>query len=140
MHVTEHRMVDDSTRREHEQHAAWEKCEAAHVRAQNAKEKQAMAEAAGRGKRKGRSRTNYMSFPDPDYHRIHRKDYYADQERDEMIEGRLYWCIPHLHIRQDVYQSFKFLLRGMSAIDMDHLRNKPYFDDAVNVIEKMGLS
>jgi hypothetical protein len=36
----------------------WEKREAACVRAQNAKEKQAMAEAAGRNKRKGRCRTN----------------------------------------------------------------------------------
>jgi hypothetical protein len=36
----------------------WEKREAARVRAQNAKEKQAMAEAAGRNKRKGRGRTN----------------------------------------------------------------------------------
>jgi hypothetical protein len=28
----------------------------------------------------------------------------------------------------------------MSAIDMDHLWNKPYFDEAVNVIKRMGLS
>jgi hypothetical protein len=35
-----------------------EKHEAACVRAQNAKEKQAMAEAAGRNKRNGRGRTN----------------------------------------------------------------------------------
>jgi hypothetical protein len=140
MHMTEHGMMDDSARREHEQHAAWEKREAARVRAQNAKEKQAMVEAAGKNKRKGRGRTNYMSLPDTDYHRIHRTDYYADQERDETIEGRLYWCIQHLHIRQDVYRSFRYPLRGMSAIDMDHLRNKLYFDEAVNVIEKMGLS
>jgi hypothetical protein len=93
MHLIEHGMMDDSARREHEHHAAWEKREAAHVRAQNAKEKQAMVEAAGRNKRKGRSRTNYMSLPDMDYHRIRRTDFYVDQERDESIEGRLYWCI-----------------------------------------------
>jgi hypothetical protein len=81
-----------------------------------------------------------MSLPDMDYHRICRTDYYADQESDETIEGHLYWCIQHLHIHQDVYQSFRYPLRGMSAIDMDHLRNKPYFDEAVNVIDKMGLS
>jgi hypothetical protein len=85
MLMTEHGMHDDSAHREHEQHAAWGKHEAARVRAQNAKETQAMAEAAGRNKRKGRSRTNYMSLPDTDYHRIRRTDYYADQERDESI-------------------------------------------------------
>jgi hypothetical protein len=96
--MIEHGMMDDSACREHEQHAAGEKREAARVRAQTAKEKQAIAEAVGRNKRKGRGRTNYMSLPDTDYYRIHRKDYYADQERDEMIEGCLYWCIQHLHI------------------------------------------
>jgi hypothetical protein len=28
----------------------------------------------------------------------------------------------------------------MSAIDMDHLQRKPYFDDALHVIERMGLT
>jgi hypothetical protein len=97
MHMTKHGMQDDSTRREHEQHASWEKREAARVRAQNAKEKQAMGEAIGRNKRKDRSRRNYMRLPDSDNHMICRKDYYADKERDETSEGRKYWCIQHLH-------------------------------------------
>jgi hypothetical protein len=78
MYMNERGMQDDSTRREHEQ---WEKSEAARVKAQ--KEKQAMEEAVGKTKRKDRaSRPNYMSMTDIDFHRIHRKDFYADQERD----------------------------------------------------------
>jgi hypothetical protein len=45
-----------------------------------------------------------------------------------------------MHIHQDVYWSFRYPLRGMSAIDMDHLQRKPYFDDALHVIERMGLT
>jgi hypothetical protein len=92
-----------------------------------------MAEAARRSKRKGKAiRPNLMSLTDTDFHRIHCNDFYADQERD--IAGRLYWCIEHMHIRQDVYRSFRYPLRGMSAIDVDHLKRKPYFDDALQVI------
>jgi hypothetical protein len=28
----------------------------------------------------------------------------------------------------------------MHPIDLDHLRNKTYFDEAVSVLEKMGLT
>jgi hypothetical protein len=100
MYMTEHGMQDDSARREH---AQWEKSEAARVKAQKAKEKQAIVEAVGKNKRKGRSRPNYMGMTDTEFHRICRKDFYADQERDESIEGRMYWCIEHLHIHQVVY-------------------------------------
>jgi hypothetical protein len=77
---------------------------------------------------------------DTDFHRIRRKDFYADQERDESIEGRMYWCIEKLHICQDVYRPFNYPLRGMSAIDVGHLQKKPYFDEALHVIERMGLT
>jgi hypothetical protein len=77
MHMTEHGMQDDSACREHEQHAEWEKREAAHVKAQKLKEKQAMAEAVGKNKRKGRSRPNYMGMAEFDYHRIRHTNYYA---------------------------------------------------------------
>jgi hypothetical protein len=87
MYMTEHGMQDDSARREH---AQWEKYEAARVKAQKAKEKQAIVEAVGKNKRKGRSRPNYMGMTDTEFHRICRKDFYADQERDESIEGRMY--------------------------------------------------
>jgi hypothetical protein len=137
MYMTERGIKDDSTCREH---AQWDKSKAGRVKAQKAKEKQAMVEAAGKNKRKGRSRPNYMGMTDTDFHRIHPKDFYADQERDESIEGRLYWRIEHLHIRQVVYRSFRYPLRGMSAIDVDHLQKKPYFDDALHVIERMGLT
>jgi hypothetical protein len=123
MYMTEHGMQDDSVRREH---AQWEKAEA--------------AEAAGRNKGKGMRRPNYMGMTDADFHRIYRKDFYADQERDDSIEGRMYWCIEHLHIHQDVYWSFRYPLRRMGAIDMHHLQRKPYFDDALHVIERMGLT
>jgi hypothetical protein len=100
-----------------------------------------MVEAAGKSKRKGRAnRPNYMSMTDMDFHKIRRKDFYADQERDESIEGCMYWCIEHMHIRQDVYRYFRYPLRGMSAIDMHHLQKKPYFDDGLHVIERMGLT
>jgi hypothetical protein len=81
-----------------------------------------------------------MGMTDTDYHRNRRKDFYTDQERDESIEGRMYWCIEHLHIRRDVYWSFRYPLRGMSAIDVGHLQKKPYFDEALHVIERMGLT
>jgi hypothetical protein len=34
----------------------------------------------------------------------------------------------------------QYPLRGMSAIDVDYVQNKPYFDDALQVIERMGLT
>jgi hypothetical protein len=66
-----------------------------------------------------------------DYHRICCKDFYADQDRDESIEGCLYWCNEHMQIHQDVYWSLKYPLRGTSAIDLDYLQNKPHFDDVL---------
>jgi hypothetical protein len=127
MYATEFGMQDASAHWEHEQ---WEKPEAAHVKSQKRKVKQAMAEAAKRSKRKGKAiRPNSMRLIDTDFHRIRCKDFYADQERD--IAGHLYWCIEHMHIRQDVYRSFRYPLRGMSVIDVDHLKRKPYFDDAL---------
>jgi hypothetical protein len=100
-----------------------------------------MADAAGKSNKKGKAvRPNYRSMVDSDYHRISRKDFYMDQDRDESIEGRLYWCIEHMHIRQDVYRPLKYPLRGMSAIHVDYVHNKPYFDDALQVIERMGLT
>jgi hypothetical protein len=103
MYATESGMQDASTHKEHE---TWARFEAALVKAQKAKDKQAMEDAAGKSKKKGKVvRPNYMSMVDSDYHRIRCKDFYADQDRDESIEGRLYWCTEHMHIRQDVYRS-----------------------------------
>jgi hypothetical protein len=111
------------------------------VKAQKAKEKQAMAEATRKNKMKGKAvRHNYMSMTDTDFHRIRCKDFYADQEQDESIEGRLYWCIAHMHICQDIYQFFRYPLRGTIAIDVDQLQKKSYFHDALQVIERMGLT
>jgi hypothetical protein len=63
------------------------------MKAQKAKEKQAMAEAAGKSKRTGKAiRPNYMSMTDTDFHRIRCKDFYADQERDESSIGALSIC------------------------------------------------
>jgi hypothetical protein len=140
MYMIEHSIHDDSAHREHAQHAEWEKREATRVKSQKAKEKQAMAEVPGRNKRKGRSRPNYMGMIDTDFHRIRHKAFYADQERYESIEGRMYWCIENLHICQDVDRPFNYPLRGMSAIDVGHLQKKPYFDEALHVIERMGLT
>jgi hypothetical protein len=68
------------------------------------------------------------------------KDWYTFEPRDEEIEDRGFWCQEQLFIYRDVYETLKYPTRPMHAIDLPHLQSKTYFDDAVPVIEKMGLS
>jgi hypothetical protein len=43
-------------------------------------------------------------------------------------------------IYRDIYETLKNPTRPMHAIDLPHLQSKTYFDDAVSVIERMGLT
>jgi hypothetical protein len=78
-------------------------------------------------------------MPEPDYILMQRNDWYATPH-DEAIEDRVFWCEEQWAIFRDVYESLKNPTCPMHPIDLDHLRSKSYFDDAVSVIEKMGLT
>jgi hypothetical protein len=54
--------------------------------------------------------------------------------------NRGFWCEEQWFIFHDVYENLKNPTRPMHAIDLPHLRSKTYFDDAVSVIERMGLT
>jgi hypothetical protein len=60
--------------------------------------------------------------------------------RDEDIEDHGFWNEEQWAIFRDVYEPFKNPCRPMHPIDLDHLRSKTYFDEAISVIEKMGLT
>jgi hypothetical protein len=59
--------------------------------------------------------------------------------RDEVIEDHGFWCEEQWSIFHDVYASLKNPTRPMHPIDLEHLRSKTYFDDAIFVIEKLGI-
>jgi hypothetical protein len=67
---------------------------------------------------------------------VRRNNWYATP-RDEDIEDRGFWCEEQWAIYRDIYESFKNPTRPMHPIDLDHLRSKTYFDEAISVIEKM---
>jgi hypothetical protein len=75
-----------------------------------------------------------------DYFVVRCKDCYTFESRDEEIEDHGFWCQEQLFIYHDVYETLKYPIRPMHAIDLPHLQSKTYFDDAVPVIEKMGFS
>jgi hypothetical protein len=77
---------------------------------------------------------------EPDYIVLRRNDWYTAAPRDEEIEDRGFWCMEQWFIYRDVYETLKNPTRPMHAIDLAHLHSKTYFDDAISVIEKMGLT
>jgi hypothetical protein len=99
------------------------------------KEKLANAQAY---RRKGKdTRPNYKSMPEPDYILVRCNNWYATPQ-DEDIEDRGFWCEEQWAIYREVYESLNNPTRPMYPIDLDHLRSKTYFDEAVSVLEKMG--
>jgi hypothetical protein len=90
--------------------------------------------------RKGKdTRPNYKSMAEAEYILVRRNNWYATP-RDEDIEDRGFWNEEQWAIFRDVYEPFKNPCRPMHPIDLDHLRSKIYFDEAISVIEKMGLT
>jgi hypothetical protein len=101
-------------------------------------QKAKVAKAQAR-RRKGKvTRPNYKSMPEAEYILVRRNNWYATP-RDEDIEGRGFWNEEQWGIFHDVYEPLKNPCRPMHPIDFDHLRSKTYFDEAVSVVEKMGL-
>jgi hypothetical protein len=101
------------------------------------KEKLAKAQAH---RHKGKdTRPNYKTMPEPDYILVWRNNWYATP-RDEDIEDRGFWCEEQWAIFRDVYEPLKNPTRLMHPIDLDHLCSKTYFDEAVSMLEKMGLT
>jgi hypothetical protein len=91
-------------------------------------------------RRKGKeTRPNYKSMPEAEYILVRCNNWYATP-RDEDIEDRGFWNEEQWGIFRDVYEPFKNPCRPMHPIDLDHLRSKTYFDEALSVIEKMGLT
>jgi hypothetical protein len=100
------------------------------------KEKAAKAQAHHR---KGKAtRPNYKSMPEAKYILVWHNNWYTTA-RDEDIEDRGFWNEEQWGIFRDVYEPLKNPYRPMHPIDFDHLRSKTYFDEAVSVVEKMGL-
>jgi hypothetical protein len=119
-------LVDEVVIRKHQREAA-RKAE---------KEKAAKAQAR---RRKGKvTRPNYKSMPEAEYILVRRNNLYATP-RDEDIEDRGFWNEEQWAIYRDIYEHFKNPCRPMHPIDFDHLRSKTYFDEAISVIDKMGL-
>jgi hypothetical protein len=120
-------LVDEVVIRQHQREAA-----------RNAQiEKLAKAQAR---RRKGKeTRPNYKSMPEPDYILVWRNNWYATPQ-DEEIEDSGFWCEEQWAIYRDVYEPLKNPTWPMHPIDLDHLRSKTYFDEAVSVLEKMGLT
>jgi hypothetical protein len=102
-------------------------------------EKANQARSGSRCKGKA-TRPNYKEMAEADYIIVRCKDWYTFQPRDEEIEDHGFWCQEQLFIYHDVYETLKYPICPMHAIDLPHLQSKTYFDDAVPVIEKMGLS
>jgi hypothetical protein len=101
------------------------------------KEKLAKAQAC---RRKGKdTRPNYKTMPEPDYILVRSNNWYATP-RDEDIEDHGFWCEEQWAIYHDVYETLKNPTQPMHPIDLDHLRSKTYFDEAVSMLEKMGLT
>ena len=115
-----------------------------HVTLQRAKEE--LREAAEEKKkraamrRKGKTaRLNYKTMDSIEYAALRQKDWYEDVPRDEDIEDTNFWCMEQLFIYKDIYDPMKKPVRPMHPIDIDYLRTKTYFAEAVEVTEKMGL-
>jgi hypothetical protein len=101
-------------------------------------EKEKAAKAQVR-RRKGKvTHPNYKSMPEAEYILVRRNNWYATP-RDEDIEDRGFWNEEQWAIYRDIYEPFKNPCRPKHPIDFDHLRSKTYFDEAISVIEKMGL-
>lgn len=111
------------------------------ARAQQAMRDEAAAKkekAASRRKGK-QSRVNYKDMDSITYASLRQGDWYVSVERDEEIEDNSFWCMEQLFIYKDIYASMKKPVRPMSAIDLVHLRSKPVFSEAIDVIDQMGL-
>jgi hypothetical protein len=102
-------------------------------------QKEKLAKAQARRRKGKEPRPNYKNMPEPDYILVRRNDWYAIP-RDEGIEDHGFWCEEQWAIYRDVYESLKNPTRPMHPIDLDHLRSKTYIDDAVSVLEKLGLT
>jgi hypothetical protein len=103
------------------------------------KEKAAkIAKAQARRRKAKGTRPNYKSMPEAEYILVRRNNWYASP-RDEGIDDRGFWNEEQWGIFRDVYEPFKNPCRPMHPIDFDHLRSKSYFDEAISVIEKLGL-
>ena len=111
---------------------------------QEAREEQRAAEAAKKRKaelrRRGKApRPNYKTMDSVEYSTLRQQDWFETSERDSNIEDPNFWCLEQLFIYKDIYVPMKKPVRPMHPIDMDHLRTKTYFAEAVDVTEKLGL-
>jgi hypothetical protein len=102
-------------------------------------QKAKLAKAQARRRKGKETRPNYKSMPEAEYILVRRNNWYATP-RDEDIEDRGFWCEEQWAIFHDIYEHFKNPTRLMHPIDLDHLRSKTYFDEAISVLEKMGLT
>jgi hypothetical protein len=102
-------------------------------------QKEKLAKAQSRRRKGKETRPNYKTMPESDYILVRRNNWYTTP-RDEDIEDRGFWCEEQWAIYRDVYEPLKNPTRPMHPIDLDHLRSKTYFDEAVSVLEKMGLT
>jgi hypothetical protein len=101
-------------------------------------EKEKKQRAAMRQKGKD-SRVNYKDMDSVEYASLRQRDWYESVEQDEDIEDSSFWCMEQMYIYKDIYAPMKKPVRPMHAIDLEHLRSRTYFADAVEVTDQMGL-
>ena len=91
-------------------------------------------------KRKGKEdRLNYHDMANAEYFLIRKKDWYEEAEKDLELDDQCYWCAEQEFIYKDVYTTLAKPIRPMAPIDLDHLSHQEYFEEAYNILDKMGL-
>ena len=87
-------------------------------------------------KRGKEARTNYSDMDRVEYSTLRQQDWFS-QPRDENLTNDNFWTVDQLYIFKDIYEQMK--LRPMKALDMNFLRKKTNFAEAVAVTQKLGL-
>ena len=88
-------------------------------------------------KKKGKGkRINYKEDMDGiDYSALRQLDWFEDEERNEGVENGNFWCMKQNHVYDDIYQTFEHHVRPMHPINMQLLRSKKKFSEAVEVTD-----
>ena len=95
--------------------------------------------AAPKPRRGKAKRANYKDMDGVDYASIRQSDWYTSVERDEEIEDSNFWCMEQLFIYKDIYATMAYPVRPMHPLDLQYLKSKDCFSEAMFVTEQMGL-
>ena len=68
---------------------------------------------------------------------MRQEDWFEGQDREVVLHN--FWCIEKKYVYDDIYMAFGHTVRPMQPINMQLLRGKSEFVEAVEVTGKMGL-